>query len=548
LLMAAGHLMMTIELAWAFYLALALLIAGNGFFKPNISTMVGQLYPTGSPKRDGGFTIFYMGINLGAALSPLVCGYVGETYGWHYGFGLATIGMLVGVATFVAPTRLTQFLILGGALGTGVSLLFLQNNIYSLAINLFVGAALIVAGGVAFVALGRGGLPAGAGQAPPSARGKPLWPVYLATLVAIPVFMQLVQPTNTLVLGPLGEWDLAGLLLIPFGAISFGWLILETSRSQKIERERMTVALILIFFSMLFWAFFEQAGSSINNFTDRNVDRVIEARNTTPSDVGEVIDMRVPLQTADAELERLPPLTQEQLGRSNGTEPPLTITALDALRTEAGKSTARDAQVTRWTVAPGSEGMGVGGAEIPTSLFQAANPVFILIFGLVFTMLWTWLASRRMEPSTPVKFALGLLQLGLGFVALWFGAQQADGRGVVAVSWLLLGYLLHTTGELCLSPVGLSMVTKLSPRRLVSTVMGAWFLATAFSGYLSGIIAGLTGVHGEGDGPQVVPPPVETVNLYGDVFGQIAIIAIVSSLICFALSPFLRKWMHEGVD
>ena len=192
--------------------------------------------------------------------------------------------------------------------------------------------------------------------------------------------------------------------------------------------------------------------------------------------------------------------------------------------------------------------MGVGGSEIPTSLFQAANPVFILIFGLVFTMLWAFLAARRMEPSTPVKFSLGLLQLGLGFVALWYGAQQADARGVVAVSWLLLGYLLHTTGELCLSPVGLSMVTKLSPGRLVSTVMGAWFLATAFSGYLSGLIARLTGVHGEGEGPQVVPPPIDTVNIYGDVFGQIAIIAIVSSVICFALSPLLRKWMHADAE
>src|SRR6187200_3174989 len=124
LLMSAGHLMMTVEKSWAFYLALGLLIAGSGFFTPNISTMVGQLYPQGSAKRDSGFTIFYMGINLGAALSPLLCDYVGETYGWNYGFGLATIGMLTGVATFVAPIRITQVLILGGALTTGISLLF----------------------------------------------------------------------------------------------------------------------------------------------------------------------------------------------------------------------------------------------------------------------------------------------------------------------------------------------------------------------------------------------------------------------------------------
>jgi proton-dependent oligopeptide transporter, POT family len=192
--------------------------------------------------------------------------------------------------------------------------------------------------------------------------------------------------------------------------------------------------------------------------------------------------------------------------------------------------------------------MGVGGAEVPTTLFQATNPILILLFGLPFTFIWAFLAARRMEPSTPVKFALGLLQLGLGFVALWYGAQVADSRGMVGLSWLMIGYLLHTTGELCLSPVGLSMVTKLSPLRIVSTVMGAWFLATAFSGYLAGLIATLTGVHGEGDAPQVVPPPIDTVNLYGDVFGQIAVIAVASSLICFALSPILKKWMHPEVQ
>jgi POT family proton-dependent oligopeptide transporter len=189
--------------------------------------------------------------------------------------------------------------------------------------------------------------------------------------------------------------------------------------------------------------------------------------------------------------------------------------------------------------------MGVGGAEVPASLFQAANPIFIISLGLLFTALWSYLDSRGLEPSTPVKFSMGLLQLGLGFGALWYGAQSADPRGMVAVSWLLLGYLLHTMGELCLSPVGLSMVTKLSPQRIVSTVMGAWFLATAFSNFLAGLIAQLTGVGHGGEEAQIVPPPVETVHLYGDVFGQIAVIAIISSLICFALSPLLRRWMHE---
>jgi proton-dependent oligopeptide transporter, POT family len=535
-LMAAGHLLMTIETRLAFYGALALLIAGNGFFKPNISTIVGSLYPSGSPKRDGGFTLFYMGINLGAAMSPLVCGYVGETYGWHYGFGLATAGMLVGVAVFVAPVRLTQALIGLGSLGTALAMLFLQNNVYQLVVNLFVGASLLVAALAALVALNRGGLPPEAGAPPAAGRERPRWPVYVGVLVSIPVFSLLVQH-NTV----------ARYMLIVFGGAAFVWLVIQAARSPKVERERLFVVLILMFFSMLFWAFFEQAGSSINNFTDRNVDRVIEHRLAGADDVGKSLALRVPLETADPELAALPALTQEQLGYDAGQGKPFTVSDLSALRAAASTDAARDKTVFHWPVGTGNVGMGIGGPEIPASLFQAANPIFIILFGLLFTFLWSFLAARGREPSTPVKFSFGLLLLGLGFVALWYGAKTADARGMVGVSWLLLGYMLHTTGELCLSPVGLSMVTKLSPAKILSTVMGAWFLATAFSNYLAGLIAQLTGVSGEEGEVQVIPPPSETLHLYGDVFGQIAIIAMVSALICFALSPWLRKWMHADV-
>jgi POT family proton-dependent oligopeptide transporter len=454
LLMAAGHATMTVERTWAFYAALALLICGNGFFKPNISTIVAELYPPGDTRRDGGFTLFYMGINLGAALSPLVCGYIGETYGWHYGFGLATLGMLTGVAVFVAPVRITQVLIVGGALATSVSLLFLQNSVYQLAVNGFVAVSLAAAAVIAATALGRGGIPAGVGRARAAASGRRVAPVAAGVAIALPLIALCVQQSAV-----------AGIVLAVFGGAALAYLIFEALRCERVERERLFVALVLMFFSMLFWAFFEQAGSSINNFTDRNVDRAIGA-----------------------------------------------------------------------------------GALIPASTFQAANPVFILLFGLAFTALWSWLAARRAEPSTPVKFSLGLLQLGLGFGALWLGAEAADARGMVAVSWLLLGYLLHTTGELCISPVGLSMVTRLSPARIVSTVMGGWFLATAFSQYLAGLIAQLTGVHAEEGAAQVVPEPSATVHLYGDVFGQIAVSAVIAAAACFALSPLLVRWMHEKAE
>jgi len=518
LLMAAGHLLMTIQSEIAFFSALALLICGNGFFKPNISTIVGELYPHGSTRRDGGFTIFYMGINLGAAMSPLICGYIGETYGWHYGFGLATAGMLVGVAVFVAPIRLTQILISIGALGTAVVLPLLSETPLQIAANAFVAIALVAGGVIACVALGRGGLPrkAGAPQDPSASRRKlggvlrADFAVYLGVLVAIPLIALLVQRNE------IAKWT-----LILLGGAAFLWLVWEAMRAEIVERHRLFVVFVLMFYSMLFWAFFEQGGSSMNNFADRNIDRVTEDRTITAAEIGSTLRIE---------------LNQEQLGRTNGDQL-FTLNDLDEAR-EAGDV------VVDWVVDEDDVGMGVAGSEIKATVFQAANPIFILIFGLGFTALWGFLSARGWEPGTPVKFGLGLLQLGLGFAALWYGTHLADSRGMVAMSWLLLGYLLHTTGELCLSPVGLSMVTVLSPKRIVSTVMGAWFLAMAFSNYLAGVIATFTSVQHEAGEAQRVPAPIETVGVYGDVFGTIAIMAIVAAGTVFLLAPLLIRWTH----
>lgn len=292
----------------------------------------------------------------------------------------------------------------------------------------------------------------------------------------------------------------------------------------------MFVVLVLTFFSLLFWSFFEQAGSSINNFTDRNVDRVFATRTIAESEVGSTI--------------RLVP-TQEQLGYSNGTER-FTMNVLTDLQKE--HETAQFE--IDWIVAADNVGMGIAGRqdEIPASTFQSVNAVFILIFGLILTTLWSFLAARRIEPSTPLKFALGLIQLALGFGALWYGAQHCDSRGMVGLEWLFLGYLLHTTGELCLSPVGLAMVTRLTPLRLVSTLMGTWFLATAFSQYLAGIISQFTGVSEGGDsGSAVIPSPIDSVHVYGDVFYKIMIAGLVCGAICLVLVPLIKRWQHEGV-
>ncbi|MFZ5479400.1 MAG: peptide MFS transporter [Myxococcota bacterium] len=556
LLMAAGHLTMTLENDTAFFVALALLIVGNGFFKPNISTIVGGLYKDGGSSRDGGFTIFYMGINLGAAMAPLLCGYVGETFGWHYGFGLATIGMLVGLAVFAVPTRVAQGLILVGALATAISMVALQEDAILLAVNAFVALALAISGGIAFAALNKGGIPGEAGQppadAPKTIAGVPTVPAVVAgTLLVVPALAWLVSSARTIRLIPpeyiekLSSADSPfvqvaasfmnevatppGLVLFVSGAIAVAFILMNALKGTRVERERLFVVLILMFFSMLFWAFFEQAGSSINNFTDRNVDRVREDRVITQADVGQTLTFEP---------------TQEQLGHTIGGKV-YTLGDLDAAR-EAARKAEKKAELSV-QVDASHVGMGVGGSEIPASTFQAANPIFILLFGLGFTALWGFLASRRMEPNTPIKFSLGLAQLGLGFGALWYGAAHADARGMVGVSWLIVGYLLHTTGELCLSPVGLSAMTKLAPARIASTVMGAWFLATSFSSLLAGIIATFTGVgHGGGD-EKTIPAPIETVGVYGEVFGQIGLACAVSTVLLLVLSPILSKWMHEDV-
>ena len=222
----------------------------------------------------------------------------------------------------------------------------------------------------------------------------------------------------------------------------------------------------------------------------------------------------------------------------------LTMTALTFFREYAKRDEVEpDDQKIEWTFTKESVGkIGLGGNEVPASIFQSVNPIFIMIYGLVFTALWGFLATRGMEPSTPVKFALGLLQLGIGFAMLYVGAKTCDSDGMVWWIWLVLMYMFLTTGELCLSPVGLSMVTKLTPARLVSTVMGAWFLATAFSQFLAAIIAQYAAVPEQA----VVPAPIETVDLYGGVYGLIAMMAVASGIICLILAPLLSKWMHEG--
>lgn len=658
-LMAAGHLLMTYESEWPFYFALAMIIAGNGFFKPNISTMVGTLYGPKDLRRDNAFNIFYMGINLGAAISPLLCGYIGEVYGWHYGFGLATIGMMVGLAVFIMPNMVSAALIMVAAIGTSVALfVFRPDNIAAIGLNILVAICLLAAAIIACVALKRGGLPEWAGRRPVNVDSRNDWKVYLGTAISIPIFALLVsgfapfmppgkadvtaedvksdrekmitrfglseeiaadiralpivvpassrdgisllpasiyQGTITLDvdtpdvidrtlvtavksrdgsrtlaeadstltadvvqqlraegvtqvvvlksakevtgLGKVGATFLkniakpAGLILIALGVLALGYLFVEIFRLPWLLRDRMLAAMVLIFFQLIFFAFFEQAGNSLNVYTDRNVSRVSASSTVTEEMVGQTI--------------RIQP-TQFQLGYMHDNKP-FTIKDLDQLRGTMQRLPEHQAFEVAWTLDQSHVGMQIGErrSELPASIFQALNAIFILLFALAFNALWTWLEGKGFNPSAAVKFALGLLQVGLGFYALVIGAKFAN-QGMISVWWLVLAYYLHTTGELCLSPVGLSAMTKLSAKHLVSTLMGTWFLATAFSQYVAGIISELAGVD-ESALENGFPTPVETLNTSTIVFEQVAYVAMGSAVVCLLLAPIITYWMHQNV-
>lgn len=383
-----------------FYLSLALIIVGVGFLKSSISTIVGGLYGEADPRRDAGFTIFYMGINLGALVATLLCAYLGETYGWKYGFGLAGLGMLVGLLVFTGGARHLQ---------------------------------------------GIGEPPTNANLAGPVMGLTREWLIYGAGVLAVLVIWQLIQRTGDL-----------GLLLTAFGIVVIGWVIwYSLSKCTRVERDRMLVMLLLIVLSVFFWALFEQAGSSLTLFTDRNVAM---------------------------------------------------------------------------------------GEFFTAGMFQSLNPLFIILLAPVFAWVWVKLGERGREPTTPMKFGLGILQVGLGFAVLVAGAGFAGPDGKVAIFWLALMYLLHTTGELCLSPVGLSMVTRLSVAQIGGMMMGVWFLSSSFAAYVGGMIAGAMAI-GEGAADSGFGP--ESLSVYTDVFDKLAILAIGLGLALMALSPWLAKRMHQ---
>ncbi len=391
LLLAAGHGLMAVEGVGGqadptinvFWAALAFIIVGSGFLKANISVIVGQLYNMKDTRRDAAYTIFYMGVNVGAALGTILVGYLGETIGWAYGFGMAGIGMIIGLIIFV---------------------------------------------------LGKPAL-MGRGEAPAPLSRQKEFTLYGIGLAAVAVCWGLIQ-----------FQDVIQNLLIVTGLSMLAYTLYEAFKLPKEPRERIFAMLFLIALNPLFWGLFEQAGGSLNLYTDRYVDR----------------------------------------------------------------------------------------SGVPTSLFQSINPIYIVILAPIFAALWQWLGRKGLEPSAPAKFGLALTQVGLGFLIFVWGANSVGAAAMTPVIFVFLIYLLHTTGELCLSPVGLSAMARLAPLHLASFVMGAWFYMTAVGNFVAGKIGEATG----GEGGEM------SRELVLQVYWQIGLVAIGISVLVLAVSPFVKRWMH----
>ncbi len=410
ILMAIGEFLILEGSEMFLMIGMGALIVGNGYFKANISTIVGKLYEDNDPRRDSGFTIFYIGINIGALLATTVVAYVGETYGFDKGFGLAGIGMLLGTFIFWS---------------------------------------------------GRKNYAAAAGLNPTEAGlKKAIGPlnmvqvISIGSLLLIPLCYVLVLQNQVL------DYILLGLFIYTsYAMISAGAKEDQTS-DKPIWKDRMIALIIFMVINITFWACFEQAGTSLTLFADRNVDR----------------------------------------------------------------------EIMGWIM--------------PASMTQFFNPFFIITFGSIFSIMWVKLSAIGKNPSIPMKFALGILQLAAGFLITKVGMMFVDDAFQVPLLTLFFLYMLHTTGELFLSPIGLSMVTKLSPKSMAGTAMGAWFLSFAIANYVGGKIASLTGGHG--DSGEALSA-AEGLDKYIGVFSTIGLVLVgISILIMIANKP-LKKLMH-GVE
>lgn len=420
-IIAAGHFSMAIPTTTFFFIGLALIVVGTGLLKPNVSSVVGDLYPEGGARRDAGFSIFYMGINLGAILGPLLCGVLGEGYNWHWGFSLAGIGMVFGLVSYKIGAK---YLDGAGDLDEGITDGQLKKRS-----RLFYTVSSILAAGIVLFG-------------------------FLQSSGAINVALEALAQN-------------LGIVAVVITLLFFVYIIFFGGHNKE-EKKKLGVIFWLFILAALFWSGFEQAGSSLNLFAADLTDRTA-GPNEFLGGIGSA------LMTAVLAI-------------------PIAFFAYRTIKREDLWSIAKVAVVVSgvavlaffaWVFNNIGEGW-----IIPASTLQLINPTFIVILAPVFGMLWTWLASRNANPSIPMKFGLGLLGLAAGFFVLAWGSANASATNLVSPAWLIVTYFLHTVGELCLSPVGLSSMTKLAPKSRVSQMMGIWFVATALGNLIAGLVAG----------------------------------------------------------
>jgi POT family proton-dependent oligopeptide transporter len=475
IIIACGHFSMAatpLSIAF-FYLGLILIVTGTGLLKPNISTMVGELYAGDmGARRDAGFSIFYMGINIGAFLAPIFCGQVREWFGWHFGFGLAGIGMTAGVLWYVLDgkslgtagiepksnpeerVRAKRHAMAGGIGTLGFTALMTLLHMSGVINLTWIGVADVV-GGATLVVVGLYLAMVAIEAAPMEARAGARRMVGTATAIVMLAVAAATLAFNNggfsisrlLLMETYGIWGLMALL---------GFYLGLTKGEDWAATKKVVVISILFVFTALFWSGFEQASTSLNAFARDYTDRVLF------------------------------------------------------------------------------------GWEMPVEFLQSVNPLFIIALAPVFGAMWIRLASKNMNPNIPLKFALGLIQLGLGFAVIMFAARLAGGGAVdtsftgeqnlVMPTWLCMMYLLFTTGELCLSPIGLSTITKLAPEKYVSQMMGIWFIAAALGNLIAGRVGGMI---------ESLPD--------ARIFMTVAMITGSGGLLMLVISPFVQRRMMGNV-
>lgn len=424
IIIALGHFTMALPQTQAFFLGLVFIVVGTGLLKPNVSAMVGGLYPEGGARRDAGFSIYYMGINIGAFVGPLACGFLGEGYNWHLGFAASGFGMLLGLAFF----RYTQPFL--GEVGKYAATDSRHPD----------------NGPADTQGAERQAIPESHLDLAPNTSRRREWQIMWAGVGVIAAVVILAL-TGVLQFDPVSVAEGTGVFIVCLAAAYFTWILTFGGLTSQ-EKKRVGVIAAFFVGAAMFWSGFEQAGSSLNLFAERYTQR-------------------------------------EFFG---------------------------------WTM--------------PASWLQSINPLFIIIFAPIFGWLWVALARRNLEPSMPFKFALGLLQLGLGFGVMIIAAGLVVSTGnEVLPTWLIITYLLHTTGELCLSPIGLSAITKLAPRRYVGQLMGTWFMGAALGNLIGGLVAGYFGR--------------EALEEMPARFGTITALLVGCALIFLLATPKLKQWIGD---